>query len=162
MHSVLSAIIRDDRLDLIQPLWALHVAVCVLCVQWPDQPCDQLQSSHLMQTVGRFLSISRPRRWIRLRVQYAWAGYPRTPARLPPYARVPDGRVEGPGGSHQRAVRDELGQTSFVRRQGCLDLVTDITIFSSTYQEFETQSWSLVYSLSLLYAVNTIWNQREP
>ena len=42
------------------------------------------------------------------------------------YARVPDGRVEGQGGSHQRAVQDELGQTSYVRRQECLDLVIDI------------------------------------
>ena len=67
MHSVLSAIIRDDRLDLIQPVWALHVDVCVQCVQWPDQPCDQLQSTHLMQTEARFLSISSAYRWTRVR-----------------------------------------------------------------------------------------------
>ena len=47
----------------------------------------------------------------------------------PPYARVPDGHVEEPEGSHQRAVHDDLGHTSYVHRQECLDLVIDISPF---------------------------------
>ena len=38
----------------------------------------------------------------------------------PTFARVPDGKPGGPGGSHQRADDDEdddVGLTSYVRRQ---------------------------------------------
>ena len=44
----------------------------------------------------------------------------------PTLAQDTDRRVGGPKGSHQRAVHDDLGQTSYVRGQGCLELVIDI------------------------------------
>jgi hypothetical protein len=39
IDSGLSAIIRDDRLDLIQPIVSsARSCVCTVCTQWPDQP----------------------------------------------------------------------------------------------------------------------------
>ena len=36
--------------------------------------------------------------------------------------RIPDEQLAGEGGSHQRAVQEDLGQTSYVRRQGMFRL----------------------------------------
>ena len=49
----------------------------------------------------------------------------------PPYPRVPDGQHAREGGSHQRAVQDDLGQTSYVLGQECVDLVLTFDLFSS-------------------------------
>ena len=78
----------------------------------------------------------------------------RRPARLPPKPRVPDGGVEGPEGSHQCAVQDDLGQTSYVHRQECLELVFDIWF---SVQHIKGLKYNLypLFSLSLLQAVNT-------
>ena len=45
----------------------------------------------------------------------------------------PDGQLEGPGGSHQRAVEDDVGLTSYVRRQELVDIELTFKSFSSTY-----------------------------
>ena len=53
----------------------------------------------------------------------ASTAYKNGSAVLPPYPREPDGQLAREEGSHQRAVQDNLGQTSLVRRQGLLRLV---------------------------------------
>ena len=64
----------------------------------------------------------------------------RRPARLPPYARVPDGQLEGPGGSHQRAVEDDVGLTSYVRRQELVELELTFNLSVQHIKMFEVRS----------------------
>jgi hypothetical protein len=72
-------------------------------------PCDQLHSSYLLQTLVRLLSISK----ILGAICQADDDYQRGSHLV----LGPDGHVEGLGVSHQRAVEDDVGLTSYVRRQ---------------------------------------------
>ena len=113
------------RPDLIQPVWALHVAVCVQCVQWPEPAMPSAAVPVIWSWAKSDYFRSQDQEdgqvWLGLMCQAD-----DLPAcRLYPILG-PDGRVEGPGVSHQCAVQEDLGQTSYVRRQGMFRIVTDI------------------------------------
>ena len=101
MHSVQSVVIRDDKAVINSANGELCTWLCVYCVySGQTSPCDQLKSCHLMQGEVRLILIPKFYRWTRFK-RCPWVAHAKTAFRLAaPYARVPDGSVEGPEGSH--------------------------------------------------------------
>ena len=138
-----------------------------------SQPCDQLQFQPSQATrsqipfdlqclhqCGQVLLQTDSLLELNVRAAYNKNGSAWRCQQPPPLVqrfRIPDEQLAGEGGSHQRAVQDNLGQTSYVRRQGMISLVTDDLSFSFNFFDIKSLKniLSSVFFVQLLHAVFT-------